>query len=83
MADAAKKAKPMDEVVIGLGLGGKKPKADDSEMDKSARGDAAQALIDAVQDGDADAVNDAFDTMYDLRCSSKGGSDEGDSAEEA
>lgn len=84
MADAAKKEKPMGEVVIGLGLGGKKPKGgmmdDDSDEEKSAHDEAAQALIDAVKDGDVAGVKDAFHTMYDL-CHS-GGYDEGDSAGE-
>lgn len=59
---------------IGLiiGLGKPKPKADKSDDPKRL---AAQGLIDAIGDKDADAVAEAFETLYEA-CSGKPGASE-------
>lgn len=75
-----------------LGLGKKKPGAEEDPMDEpieseddgsedAAHDDAAVALADAVKGGDAKAIRDAFKTMYDL-CASGGGYEEDDADED-
>jgi hypothetical protein len=72
-------------MAIMLGLGKKKPGAEmeADEPDDMGKTDAAQALIDAVQGGDAAAVTDAFQTMYDLCMQPEPVEDEGEYEEES
>lgn len=65
--------KPSKGDLILIGLGGKpKPeeekseREDDSEESMSAETAAAQALLDAVQDGDAEALLEAFKTLKEV-----------------
>jgi len=67
-------AKPKKAGLLLLGLGGMKPKDDeeeDSESSKSeddetsAKKEAAQALIDAIKDDDAEGVAEAFAILRD------------------
>lgn len=77
-------------IAIKLGLGKGPPSSgsdseddamSDEDMDSSAKEDAAQAILDAVQSKDKSALVDAFQTMVDL-CGGYGSGDEGDSGDE-
>jgi hypothetical protein len=46
-------------------------------MSSSAKREAAQALLDAIQAKDVAGIDDALSTHYDL-CASKSGSEEGE-----
>lgn len=71
-------------MALMLGIGKKKPGAemddDMASMGSSAKEEAASALAEAVSGGDAAAIADAFQTMYDL-CAS-GSEDDYDEPEE-
>lgn len=65
-----KRGKPDVDHVIGIMVGGVKPKGaagpddGDGADDESAREDAAQDVLDAIKKGDAKALDEALATHY-------------------